>query len=85
MDTLLEPVQVLSHMDKFRVKENSEKKVRHGSPLENHDLDGSDNFIGQTGKKVRLIVHGRLAAIAEIRKNHKGLFLQPVRVFHYTH
>jgi len=79
------PVQVLDHMDKYRVKEVSEKKVKHGNPLWNNDLEGVCNFMGKTGEKVRLTVQGRLAAIAEIRKNNNGLFLQPVRVFHTTH
>ena len=84
-ETLFSPVQVLDHMNKYRVKENSEKKVKHGNPLWNNDLEGAGNFIGKAGEKVRLTVQGRLAAIAEIRKNNNGLFLQPVRVFRYTH
>jgi hypothetical protein len=80
-EILLSPAEVLDHLDAYDVREPSEEKVRHGSPLRHEDLQQGDGLQGRIGEKFRVLIQGELAAVAEARCDPLGAFLQPVRVF----
>lgn len=77
---LLPPAQVLDHLDAYEVREQSEKKVLHGSPLRGADLKQGTTLQGGIGEKFRVMIQGELAAVAEARSDPQGVFLQPIRV-----
>jgi tRNA pseudouridine55 synthase len=79
-EALLTPAQVLDHLEGFQVREQSEKKVRHGSPLRDDDLEEGTVLEERMGQKVRVMIRGKLGAVAEVRSDPQGAFLQPLRV-----
>jgi tRNA pseudouridine55 synthase len=81
-EVLLAPADVLDHLDAYEVGEQSEKKVRHGSPLRDADVGYGDSLRGRVGERFRLLLRGELAAVAEAREDSLGAFLQPIRVLH---
>jgi tRNA pseudouridine55 synthase len=81
-EVLLPPARVLDHLDAYEVAGPSEKKVLHGSPLREGDLRSGETLRGRLGERVRVMVQGDLAAVAEARSDPLGVFLQPIRVLH---
>ncbi len=77
---LLAPAQVLDHLDGCEVREESEKKVRHGNPLRDGDLKEATPLRDRIGERFRIMMQGKLAAVAEVRSDPQGAFLQPLRV-----
>jgi len=79
-EALLPPAEVLDHLDAYEIQGQGEQKVRHGSPLRHGDLRNGEKLRGRLGEKVRILIEGRLAAVAEARSDPLGVFLQPIRV-----
>jgi len=79
-EALLPPAAVLDHLDAYEIQGQGEQKVRHGSPLRYGDLRNGETLRGRIGEKVRIMIGGKLAAVAEARSDPLGVFLQPIRV-----
>ncbi len=83
-EVLITPSQVLDHLNACEVREGSEKKVRHGSPLRDGDLRRGTALRERMGEKFRIMIQGKLAAVAEVRSDPQGAFLQPLRVLRHA-
>jgi tRNA pseudouridine55 synthase len=81
-EALIPPVQALDHLEAYETRGQGEQKVRNGGPLRDVDLQDGDRLQGPVGEKLRVTVQGELAAVAEVRKDPLGVFLQPIRVLH---
>ncbi len=79
-EVLLAPARVLDHLDACEVQRESEQKVIHGNPLRSADLCGRGVPEDRLGERFRILVQGELAAVAEVRSDPRGAFLQPLRV-----
>lgn len=83
-DVLLSPAEVLDHLDAYEIHGQGARKVLHGSPLRQPDLEHGETLQGAVGEKCRILVGGELAAVAEMRRDPLGVFLQPVRVLNHA-
>ncbi len=79
-EVLLPPADVLDHLDAYELQGQSEKKVRHGGPLRDADVEYGETLRGRIGERFRIMIEGELAAVAEARSDSLGVFLQPIRV-----
>ncbi len=78
-DALLSPVEILGHLEALEVDEEDRSRLRHGNPLRVRDLRrGAAGAEGE--RRIRLMVGGEVAAVAEVREDDRGPYLQPVRV-----
>jgi tRNA pseudouridine55 synthase len=82
-DALLPPEQVIGHVPACNVEGENAIRVRHGNTLRGSAVNGLDFRGDCEGKKVRIMAHGRLIAVAEIRRDDGGFYLQPVRVLNH--
>ena len=79
-DVLIPPEEVLGQLDTCHVEGDNAKRVGHGNPLREQAVEGMNFGLERIGEKILIMTEGRLIAIAEIRQDDAGFFLQPVRV-----
>lgn len=79
LSRLLPLADCLPHLPAWDLSEPLAQKLRQGQPLRlGRDLPA--DFPGAEGERWRLLQAGSLVAIAEIRRQNGGLWLQPLRV-----
>jgi tRNA pseudouridine55 synthase len=83
-DVLITPAEVLDHLEAYEIRGQGVNKVRHGSPLRQPDLEDGEALRGAVGEKFRILIGGELAAVAEVRRDPLGVFLQPIRVLNHA-
>jgi len=79
-DVLLPPEAVLDHYEGVHASGEMEQRVRHGNPLRRRDLSRFELNRERLGEKARILADNRLVAVAEIREDAEGFYLQPLRV-----
>jgi tRNA pseudouridine55 synthase len=79
-EVLLPPARVLDHLDAWEVQGESAQKVLRGGPLRDPDFPCGDGLERRLGERFRILIRGELAAVAEVRSDPLGVFLQPIRV-----
>ena len=79
-EVLVSPEVTLDHLTACAVRTESEQKLRNGNPLREPDIEDATALASDFGAKIRVLLAGKVAAVAEIRKDTQGLLIQPVRV-----
>ncbi len=79
-EALLPPEQVLGHVPACSVDGENAVRIRQGNPIRGSAVNGMEFRAKRTGEKIRMMANGRLIAVAEVREDDEGFYLQPIRV-----
>ena len=79
-EMLIPPEKVLDHVHSWTATAEDEQKVMHGNTIRGDTLSAMGLKEERIGEKVCVMAREQLIAVAEIRRDTQGFFLQPVRV-----
>jgi len=79
-EALIPPYRLLEHLETFEIDEQAGKMMRQGHALRQATSDSCPPGDTGLGDPVRVLVQGKLLAVAKLVRDAQGLLLQPVRV-----